>query len=85
MVTGQFGAAGWTPVGAIQTADGYEVAFSGANGQYVVWNVNSSGDYTGDATAVVPAGSATIEGVEANFGETFLAPDAGDADPDCDQ
>ena len=70
---GQFGAAGWTPVGAKQTADGYEVAFGGANGQYVVWNTNTEGDYTSNVTAVAPAGSATIEAVEANFGENFGA------------
>jgi hypothetical protein len=70
---GQFGAAGWTPVAAKQTGDGYEVAFSGANGEYVVWNVNTQGDFTSNATGVVSAGSATIEGVEANFGENFGA------------
>ena len=41
---GQFGA--WTPIGAEQTASGYEVAWkvSGAD-QYTVWNTDSSGNY----------------------------------------
>ncbi len=63
---------GWTPVGALQTGDGYEVAFSNAGGtQFVVWNVNSSGDYTSEVTGPAPADSATIEAVEGAFGETF--------------
>ena len=41
---GQFGA--WTPIGAEQTATGYEVAWkvAGAN-QYSVWNTDSSGNF----------------------------------------
>jgi serralysin len=74
---GQF-PAGWMPVGAKQTGNGYEVAFSApvpgqpGQNQYTVWNTDSSGDYTSNATRVVTGGSPTIEGVEAYFGETFL-------------
>ena len=68
---GQF-PAGWTPVGAVQTATGYEVAFGNGANQYVVWNTDSNGNFTSNATPAVLAGtSPTIEGVEANFGETF--------------
>ena len=37
----------WTPIGAEQTASGYEVAWkvTGAD-QYTVWNTDSSGNYT---------------------------------------
>ena len=44
VVAGQFGA--WTPIGAEQTASGYEVAWkvTGAD-QYTVWNTDSSGNY----------------------------------------
>jgi ELWxxDGT repeat protein len=70
---GQF-AAGWTPVGAVEIGDGYEVAWSvpGAN-EYEVWNTDSNGDYTSAATAILtPTNSAsTLEGLEANFGEDF--------------
>ena len=43
-VAGQFGA--WTPIGAEQTASGYEVAWkvTGAD-QYTVWTTDSSGNY----------------------------------------
>jgi Tryptophan-rich Synechocystis species C-terminal domain len=77
VTVGQF-AAGWTPVGAVATATGYEVAFAvlDAN-EYEVWNVNSSGDYTGAATGVLSGTSSELEGVEAAFGETFT--DAGTA------
>ena len=72
MVTaGQF-PAGWRPVGAKQTGDGYEVAWSipGSN-EYVVWNTDSNGDYTSAATGILPGASPTLEAVEANFGEDF--------------
>ena len=44
VVAGQFGA--WTPIGAEQTATGYEVAWkiTGAD-QYTVWNTDSNGNY----------------------------------------
>ena len=43
-VAGQFGA--WAPIGAEQTATGYEVAWkiTGAD-QYTVWNTDSTGNY----------------------------------------
>ena len=59
VTSGQFGAAGWTPVGAVRTGDGYEVAFSAPNpsqpgqDQYVVWNTDSNGNQTGDATGIL--------------------------------
>ena len=58
-----------------------------AKGQYVVWNTDSNGNFTGNATGVVSADSSDeLEGVEAAFGdETFAgAGTRGDADPDCD-
>ena len=67
---GQF-QAGWTPVGAMQTGNGYEVAFSNGQNQYEVWNTDANGNFTSAATPVVAAGSLTIEGIEASFNETF--------------
>jgi hypothetical protein len=71
VIVGQF-AAGWMPVGAVQTATGYEVAWSvpGAN-EYEVWDTDSNGDFIGGATGILSGASAELEGVEANFGETF--------------
>ena len=50
-VAGQFGA--WTPIGAEQTASGYEVAWkvTGAD-QYTVWNTDSSGNYVARSSAL---------------------------------
>ena len=76
VTAGQF-PAGWTPVGAEQTATGYEVALSapvpGQSGQnqYVVWNTDSNGDYTSVATGILSGTSPALEAIEANFGETF--------------
>ena len=46
---GQF-AAGYNPVGALWTGDGYEVAFGNGKGQYVVWNTDANGNFTSGAT-----------------------------------
>ena len=73
MVTlGQF-AAGWTPVGALQTGDGYEVAFGNGSGEYVVWNTDANGNFTSAATGILSSTTQAQElgGVEANFGENF--------------
>ena len=74
VTTGQF-AAGWTPVGAKQTGDGYEVAFKSTAGTYVVWNTDSNGNYTGNATGILSSTNSTqaqeLEGLEANFVENF--------------
>ena len=44
VVAGQFGA--WTPIGAEQTATGYEVAWkNGSDDQYIFWNTTSSGNW----------------------------------------
>ena len=71
VIAGQF-RLGWTPVGAVKTASGYEVAWSvpGQN-EYEVWDTDSAGDYTSTATGILSGASAELEGVEANFGETF--------------
>ena len=44
VVAGQFGA--WTPIGAEQTATGYEVAWKvPGTDQYTVWTTDSNGNY----------------------------------------
>ena len=47
VVAGEFGA--WAPIGAVQTASGYDVAWKipGAN-EYTVWSTDSNGNYTGN-------------------------------------
>ena len=66
VVAGQFGA--WTPIGAEQTATGYEVAWkvTGAD-QYTVWNTDSSGNYVSNAFGAVSGASSALESLETSF------------------
>ena len=47
VAAGEFGA--WVPIGAVQTASGYDVAWEipGAN-EYTVWSTDSNGNYISD-------------------------------------
>ena len=58
-VAGQFGA--WAPIGAEQTASGYEVAWkiAGAD-QYTVWTTDSSGNYLSNTSALCRARALTL-------------------------
>ncbi len=76
LTVGQFGSA-IAPVGAKQTGSGYEVVWSLGGGQFIVWNTDSNGNFTSAATGILSGTSATLEAVEANFGESF--PNAGTA------
>ena len=66
VVAGQFGA--WTPIGAEQTATGYEVAWkvTGAD-QYTVWNTDSSGNYITNLVGAVSGTSDALESFEPVF------------------
>ena len=78
---GQF-PAGWTPVGALWTGDGYEVAFGDGKGDFVVWNTDANGNFTSAATGatVLPSSSTELAAVEANFGDgTFTGSKVGPA------
>ena len=68
VVAGQFG--GWVPIGAVQTASGYEVAWEvpGAN-EYSVWNTDSNGNYISNAFGVVSGTSYALESIEPTFGQ----------------
>ena len=68
VTSGQF-PAGWTPVGAMQTANGYEVAFGNGANEYVVWNTDTNGDYTSAATGILSGTSYALEELEVTFGE----------------
>ena len=65
VTAGQYG--GWTPIGAEQTATGYEIAWkvTGAD-QYSVWTTDSNGNYTSNG-AIVSGTSATLESFETSF------------------
>ncbi len=66
VVAGQFGA--WTPIGAEQTASGYEVAWKNAGtDQYTVWNTDSSGNYISNLIGAVSGTSTALESLETSF------------------
>src|SRR5262249_12613435 len=65
---GEFG--NWTPIGAMRTANGYEIALENSGtGQYTVWTTDSNGNYTGDPIGVVSGNSYALESLEPAFNE----------------
>ncbi|WP_213287217.1 Ig-like domain-containing protein [Bradyrhizobium sp. sGM-13] len=63
VVEGQFG--GWAPIGAEQTATGYQIAWKFADkDQYVVWNTDSSGNHVSDVTGM---SASALQSFEASF------------------
>ena len=63
VVAGQFG--GWTPIGAVQTASGYDVAWqlAGAN-EYTIWSTDSNGNYVANLIGAVSGNSTALESFE---------------------
>jgi hypothetical protein len=66
VTAGEFGS--WAPIGAEQTASGYEVAWkvTGAD-QYSVWSTDGNGNYITNVIGVLLGASATLEGFEPSF------------------
>ena len=65
-VAGQFGA--WTPIGAEKVGSGYQVAWkNGSADQYIVWNLDSNGNYAGNAAGWCRAPSTTLQSLETTF------------------
>ncbi|WP_083519337.1 matrixin family metalloprotease, partial [Bradyrhizobium jicamae] len=65
VVVGQFGA--WTPIGTEQTASGYQVVLKyGTADSYIVWSVDSSGNYITN-TAPASGSSSGILSLETGF------------------
>ena len=66
VTAGQFGE--WTPIGVEQTAGGYQVAWRfGSADQFLVWNVDSNGNFTSNATSIVPGAAMSIQMAEPTF------------------
>ena len=67
VTAGEFGV--WTPIGAIQTASGYDVAWkNSATGQYTVWSTDGRGNYKGFLTdGAVSGTSSALEKLEPVF------------------
>jgi 20S proteasome alpha/beta subunit len=70
VVDGQFDQFGghWVPIGAEQTATGFEVAWkiTGAD-QYTVWYTDNSGNYVSSVFDVATGSSATLQSLETSF------------------
>jgi hypothetical protein len=67
VTAGEFGK--WTPIGAIQTASGYDVAWKNTgSGLYTVWSTDKNGNYKGNLTGgAVPGTSYALEALEPGF------------------
>jgi Tryptophan-rich Synechocystis species C-terminal domain len=65
---GQF--SGWAPIGAVQTATGYDVAWKNAGtGQYTVWSTDANGNYTSNVIPYVAGNNVTLESLESAFSQ----------------
>jgi tryptophan-rich protein len=62
--------AGWTPIAAVQTATGYDIAWEDASaGLYTVWSTNSNGNYISNLISPVAGNSAALESFDTVFGQ----------------
>jgi 20S proteasome alpha/beta subunit len=58
----------WNPIGAEQTASGYQIAFkNGAADQYTVWNLDGNGNHVSSATGVVTGSDMSLQVLENPF------------------
>jgi probable HAF family extracellular repeat protein/ELWxxDGT repeat protein len=68
VVAGQTG--NWVPLGAEQTASGYEVAWKLAGSdQYTVWNTDAGGANRSSPIGIVSGSSAALEALEPSFNQ----------------
>jgi hypothetical protein len=67
VTAGEF--SGWVPIGAVQTATGYDVAWEipGAN-EYTVWSTDSNGNFLGNI-GVVAGNDYALESLETTFNQ----------------
>jgi Bacterial Ig-like domain/Tryptophan-rich Synechocystis species C-terminal domain len=59
----------WTPIGAVQTASGYDVAFEAAGNASMVCSTDSNGKDIANLTGTVSGASATLEQYESIFNQ----------------
>jgi hypothetical protein len=80
VVASQF--APFVPIGAEKTATGYDLAWKAAGAdQYIIWNVDSSGNFVANLTGVESGSSGTLKSYEAIFqqdlnGDGVISPSA---------
>jgi serralysin len=58
----------WKPIGAEQTAGGYQIAWKlTGSDQYAVWNADSNGNYVSNAIAPTSASNPSLQAIETSF------------------
>src|SRR5437763_4522307 len=63
-----------TPIGVEKVGSGYEVAWkAGSADQYIVWNADSNGNYTGSATGIVSGSEYALQLLETTFHQDLNA------------
>jgi serralysin len=68
VTSGEFG--GWAPIGAVETASGYDIAWKDASsGAYTVWTTDSNGNYLANAIGAVAGNSYALESFETIFNQ----------------
>ena len=68
VTVGEFGA--WSPIGAVQTASGYDVAWkNSSSGLYTVWLTDSNGNFLSQPIGAVPGTSTALEQYETTFNQ----------------
>jgi large repetitive protein len=68
VTSGMFGS--FNPIGAVQTAGGYEVAWTlPGNNLFTLWSTDSNGNYISNIIGAVPGSSTAFEQAETTFGQ----------------
>jgi VCBS repeat-containing protein len=68
VTAGEFGT--WTPIGAVQVAGGYDIAWHDPNsGLYTVWSTDSNGNYVSNLIGAVPGNNSALESIETTFNQ----------------
>ena len=72
VVAGQFGA--WTPLGAEKVGSGYQVVWkNGSADQYIVWNVDSNGNWKSQSRAWCQVPTYALQSLETTFQQDLNA------------
>jgi len=68
VTAGQF--AGWAPIGAEATANGYQVAwYNAGTNQYTFWYTDGSGKFVSNPTGLVAGSSSAVQSFESSFNQ----------------
>ncbi len=57
----------WRAIGAERFGGGYRVAWAGNFGSYIIWNVDSAGNYVGGASGLLTGGTVEFQRFETDF------------------